>query len=958
MLESAFSFTPSDTDFIVEPDSSRTFTLSFFPGSQRDSLHFLAYFELVYDDYTIDTIVLRGIEIEPLITTATKEYDFGKVRVFKSRTDSIGVLTNIGNASVSLQEEDIIPSKPFTEVGNIGRLSGRSSKTIYCKFSPLVPGPASAYFYFMANQKRDSILITGIGALAKAIVTPNPINFGIVPSKTLRTITATLRDSGDFSLEIDTMKISGDTSFHILYPPNGTTPQGRFTLKPDSTVPIVMSFYTAELMGRAHNADLCIYYNDGTTDCVSLEAVEEAQYLQFAQSAIDFGKHRIKTHSVKPGVFRNGSNITLSVGAVTETSASNVFTLLDTLRPVNAQSTDSVSVDFFPQVRGYYTGYLHAFGNNIKTDSIPIRGIGAAPVPAFSDSIVRFGIVKLNASKTLPLLLFDTGDWDMTVTNIQIEGQDKDEFTYVKKGSGVVTSDNIAQQSFSEYDITFTPVRTIVLHTAKMIFTFEDGSTGIVILQGLDESPKMVLDADSINFGKVRIGLPAVSERVQIISTSLNILTAQNINLNTSAPAGTFAATDELTSQPAAGPVSVPSRTFYPFSISFKPPSIGPFTATFVTSGNDFRDGTETVYISGIGAAPIIILSSKTLDYGSLFAGYPGTRSFTLQDTGNWPLTVINVAVTGPNQADFTLRNIPPQFSIAETSQQTFIVDFKATTPYQSVQRTATITFTLDDNSTFSVNLIEQDIAPLPVDLAMDNTRARLTDYVTPCLRMRNTIPDSLNILDLKGIITYNPLVVDLDRSAISIGDELIKLGNWTVNLNSADPAGQISYELKGTGKPLSESGSLLHLKFTPHSGVVPGASTPLTHISFTFPLRSELSPLVTDGVIVIDSSCGNTHLISGSATANFIDQNTPNPFGKEDTHIPFDIAGDNTTVSIRVLDISGKEVAKVIDNVVFNQGHYITTVSSAAIPSAGTYFYEFRAGSGKPEYKKMVVNK
>jgi hypothetical protein len=90
--------------------------------------------------------------------------------------------------------------------------------------------------------------------------------------------------------------------------------------------------------------------------------------------------------------------------------------------------------------------------------------------------------------------------------------------------------------------------------------------------------------------------------------------------------------------------------------------------------------------------------------------------------------------------------------------------------------------------------------------------------------------------------------------------------------------------------------------------------------------------------------------------------QNMPNPFGSKsgnnETQIPFDIGFDNTPVTIRILDVSGHEVLRPIDNILFSQGRYTAKVNASSLGSNGTYFYEFRAGDAKPVFKKMVVSK
>lgn len=960
LYSAAFSFSPSDTDFIVEPDSSRVFTITFHPNvGSFDSLHLKGIFELVYDDYTKDTIILNGMEILPKIVSSNKVYDFGKVRTGLSKTSTVTMLRSISNnTTIRLQEEGVFPGPIFTEVGRIGQIEALQSVPFVAKFYPLQAGPDSAWAFWTASNKRDSVLLKGIGAVAKAIFTPPLLNFGIVPSNKAYTLVTTLLDSGDFPLRVDSMRISGPNAkdFTIISP--SQTPFVPFTIVEGTSVNINIRFITNDLTGGVHQATLCVYYDDGSKDCIPLEAIEEAQYLQYGQSSINFGMCRINTHTKLPAVFRNGSNVTLTVGAVSVSSPAKVFYVNGPLNPVKPQSKESVEVDFNPIVRGSYSGYLHAFGGDIKTDSIELRGIGAEPLPKFSDTVVDFGIVKLNILKLKEFSLLDTGDWPVKVINIELIEDSYNEFSYREKISQkAITTDSIPGQKYSTYEVTFKPAQIIVYHSAKMVFTFDDGTQGIVILKGYDESPKLVLDEDSVNFGKVRIGFPA-NQTVNIVSTSPDTLIAQNLNLVTVAPASTFS------SNPSSGPIMVMPRTFYatlsPVQLTFDPQAIGNFTAMLVSSGADISD--DTIFITGTGAAPKPMLSSLMLDFGTLFPGYSASRSFTLTDNGNWPLSVMKVDIIGANKADFTLRNIPQQFNIVEDSTANFIVDFLSTTPYQAVPRTAQIVFTMDDNSTFTVDMIEQDIAPITVDLKLDNTYARMGDDVYPCLRLKTELPDSLHVLDLKGTITYDPLIVDLDRNATVIGDLLSLLGNWNLIKSNTDLPGIFTYELQGSAAPLTKTGSLLRLKFKPHANVAAGSISPLQDKLFNFPLRTEFVTAITDGVIVIDSTCGNTHLLSSNVTANMVDQNTPNPFGANighnETQIPFDIGFDDVAVTIRILDMTGREVARPVDNVIFKRGRYAATVTAQMVGSSGSYFYEFRAADMKPVFKKMIINR
>ncbi|MEI8133723.1 MAG: choice-of-anchor D domain-containing protein [bacterium] len=962
--KAAFSFFPSDTDFIVEPDSSRAFTITFHPNIGSINYNLIhAYLRLHYDDNSIDTVVLVGTEVKPMVTSSNKFYDFGKVRIGLAKKADVTYLTNRSDAVETTPTEYILPSGPFSEVGVVGKMKPLQTLPVTCIFAPKTPGPASAYYYDYSGGRLDSVLLTGIGAVAKSIFNPNPISYGVVPSKTQRKIITTLRDSGDFELVIDSIRIVGDTSFHLAIVPNGLTPAipPADTLHPDSSIQIEVRYMNNDLTGAVHQATLCVYYHDGSSDCIPLEGIEEAQYLQFAQPSVDFGKVRINTSATKSALYHNGSNKALSVGTETVTPIGGPFSLTKGLPPVNAQLNDSSKVQFLPTSKGIYTGYLHATGGDIRTDSIQLRGIGAAPLPFFSTLELKFGIVPISGSSTLPLTLSDTGDWQAEVVNIELIGNNKDEFSYIKQSVGFTTRDTIEVLKYSTYLVTFKPTKVIVYHSARLRFTFDDGTTQPVELNGLDESPQMVVDLDTINFGKVRIGKPVTPVTINIISTAPKDLSVQSTTLITTAAAGTYVVTDKFTGTVPAPPLAVPSHTLYPLDVLFTPASIGAFSAKYIVSGPDMLGGSDTVFITGIGGAPRPIFSEITLDFGSLFPGFTGARSFTLADSGNMVLKIIAWTIAGPNAGDFTLRTIPSAFDIKEDSTLSFIVDYKASTPYQIQPRTAWILFTLDDSTTLRVDLMAQDIAPLPVDLRTDDAHARLSDYVIPSLRLVNTIPDSLTVLDIQGVITYDPLVVDLDRTGMQLGDELVRLGNWKLTTNASDPVGTITYELKGTGQPLSKAGSLLRLKFRPHTGVKLGSTSPLTNTTVSFPTHLELALQSVDGTVFIDSACGNTHLESGTATANMVDHNMPNPFGKNSggqTQIPFDIGFDNTPVTIRILDVSGQEVARPVDNVIFAQGRYTTRVDASSLNANGTYFYEFRAGDAKPVYMKMMVSK
>ena len=83
-----------------------------------------------------------------------------------------------------------------------------------------------------------------------------------------------------------------------------------------------------------------------------------------------------------------------------------------------------------------------------------------------------------------------------------------------------------------------------------------------------------------------------------------------------------------------------------------------------------------------------------------------------------------------------------------------------------------------------------------------------------------------------------------------------------------------------------------------------------------------------------------------------YLRQNYPNPFNTS-TNIRFELSVPNR-VTMKLFDINGREVATLVDNVLYNSGSYEIEWASGALPS-GVYIYRFHAGD-HVETKKMIL--
>ena len=961
-----FFYTPNDTYFVIDPGSSRKLTFWFNRKTGIEG-NFQVDFTLEYDNWggTIDKITLVGKEITPKTHLCDTLHNFGKVKVYGVKPDTITCVTNVANVPLPFSEYGILPSKPFSLSNIVGSIDPNSTIQVMGSFQPRVAGPAYAWFFVSANGRKDSVLLLGEGVIAKGIFTPPIADFKIVPSNRADIMAIGLSDSGSLPLRVIRYEITGPdkADFRVTQILQGglpitLSPFTPFTIKEDSLVEFKVRFITNAKTGAVHSAMLCVYYDDSTSDCMPLQAIEEAQYVQFAIASVDFGKVRVKKNLDKPATFRNGSNITLNVGKVEISPLNNVFSISDTLSPINKADTFNLRVNFHPTYTGKYAGWLVASGRDFKKDSIALRGEGAAPVIDFNykDSIMNFGIVKLTASSTLPqLTVSNLGNWQLNAINVFIRNDKYGEFSYSKIAGGGASNNTLIVDEVDSlnvingsYDVTFQPSVTSVYHSADLVFLLDDSSEHIVRLIGLDESPNLVLGEDTIKFGKVRIGRVG-SRTAHLINTSPETLTTMNVHLQSGV---------EYTATPL-GKIVVPPYLLnrqFAINVTFTPGTRKQVQAYLISDGGG-RVTQDTTVLLGTGANPVATFTPSTeLNFGGVLYSTTATPTFNLHNTGNWIFRTIKFDMSGPNAADF-IPSVPQIFSIEEDSSRNFSVSFTATTPFQIADRTATIVFMLDDSSEVRYDLKAHDNEPFKTDLRFDNVSARIGDIVYPYLRLVNVVPDTLNVNHLKGTITYDATVVNL----VSVRSSDALVNTWTLTPAQSPEAtpGVYAYEMTSATDHLHNPVAILRLEFKPLDKDRPGAQTTLTHSDFSYPGRKEVEALLTDGVIVIDSACGNTHLLSGTATGTFVDQNHPNPFSiaMGSSTIPFDIGSDDVAVTIRILDMTGREVARPIDNQSFKRGRYSVVVDALQFTS-GSYFYEFHAGSLKPQIKKMVIGK
>jgi hypothetical protein len=945
--QSAFQLIPSDNTFLLDPDSSRTFTIIFAPGTGPEGPR-AAWLQLNFDDDSVQTVDLLGYEIEPKLVLGRNLIDFGKVRVGNTEIDTVSIRNN-GNVTLLLNPPPFVAplNAPFSTVTPPSSLGPLVHDSVRVAFTPAHHGYAAAWLRTTAGGQFDSVYLIGFGGIPYPTLTRDTIDFGILPANYPSTLFTVLGDSGDYPVKVTQILISGPNASDFTIPSNGVTPSAPFSVPDSGQQTIDIQFVTSLKLGQQHIAYLGITFEDGTHDTVVLLAREQSQYVEFASKTLAFGKVRVKTKSAPlVAVFSNGSSQKLTVHSIYVAQADTVYWPSDTISTVPAEDTAGLPIYFEPLKRGYFTGYLHASSGSIRPDSVLLTGTGAAPVAQFSQRTVACGPIKIGLSTVSPLTLTNIGDWPL-ITSFAIRNDAYNDFS-ISLATSTNAIDTVQPGDSLNFAITFKPSVPRLLHTADLVFTYDDSTTDTIKLTGEDIYGKIVLDSSAINFGKVRVNTNA-QESVHLVNTSPATLTANSVQLTSALPPFTSS---------VSGTVTLPSRTSAPIAITFAPKTRGAFAAQLLADGGDMQN--DTLPIAGIGVAPVPQFSVALMDFGNLYFGITGVQTATLTNIGDFPLTVTGVSIRGVNYTDFTPEaSLPQSFVLQPGDSLVFNIDFAPTTPLQVAARTSDLIFTQDDGTTFFLPLTELDKAPAGMVIGFKDFLVRPGDVFYDDLLLETPIPAAANLRDLSGTFTFDTTVARL----LSIERGWVDSSSlWTVThtVTKLGKVESVSYDVNSGTDTISGSGSLLRLQFEANSTASVGSETSVTHSTILFANNNQIIPQAIAGVIVIDSTCGSTHLESGGeALASFVQQNSPNPFGgmsgTTSTSIPFDVGADNIPVTIRIFDVTGKEVLRPLDGQMLLNGHYTVIVPSSALGS-GIFFYEFQAAGGKPEVKKMIV--
>jgi hypothetical protein len=264
--------------------------------------------------------------------------------------------------------------------------------------------------------------------------------------------------------------------------------------------------------------------------------------------------------------------------------------------------------------------------------------------------------------------LTNSGEASLTVTGIGIAGANPGDYSQTNNCPGTL----IAGFSCS-IAVTFKPLTTGSLPASVSISDNAAGSPQTVTLAGTGKpgtTPEVTFTPSILNFPNVPINTTSASQASTLTNTGAAALTITSI-----AASNTVGADFAQTNNCPLTPKTIAVNGTCTITVTFTPTSTINQTAAITVTDNT-PNGSDSLPLTGNGAAPAVNLSATTLAFGNQAHGTTSaSKTVTLENSGNLALTINSITAT----KDYNIVNNNCPSSLGPGLTCTFGVTFSPT---------------------------------------------------------------------------------------------------------------------------------------------------------------------------------------------------------------------------------------------------------------------------------------
>jgi hypothetical protein len=713
----------------------------------------------------------------------------------------------------------------------------------------------------------------------------------------------------------------------------------------------------------------------------------------------------------------------LTITSASFATASLAYTILSgpengTVIPVGDSA--QYAIQFLPFSNGVATDSFVVVTNGADsgTQQINMTGIGAVPEVAYSSTSMFRGVdVELTDTSSVQYLYVNAittpGGGPLTVNSVSFIGLNASDYfiTHLPPEGGIPPGgvDSIGVQFVPSLE--GLPDAHMVINTnAKNIPSDTVSMDGVGILPHLaiDSAKSWPLPAE-VNFDSVQLGSDSTIT-VQLWNSGSDTLAIEQNYFQSNDPDFTFVPlTGRDTLIPPGGTQNL-KVTFTPIQQGTRLATIRIRTNIPNTETTPPQDTSEFIInVIGIGVPTGKLVITGPSTNGNILLDKVVCATDTFWNTGDAPITIDSIAITGPNAADFNATYPALPFTIASNSSLTFSV---CAEPSDTGTETAIITAYGSSNESPA-------IAALPVavygQLIADTgiiTQAFLSQSCGPdteIVTVTNTgnigeayfasvsggtnpndftvLPPTTSLTESSGgiatfTIVFTPSTTSLETTNLSItGGSVISMtisatgsaaaiaGSGTAPVTMIGAVDTFTATINNTGTcPWTPGAGQIASDpaFTYLSGgttPIPGGGSALDTFTYipteqgtdnaTVNFPNQVGTSIPAAFVTLTGASSTAGVAEIEVSDGFsLEQNYPNPFnGTSNIQITLPTG---CLLHLAVIDVEGQVVQTVL-NQHYDAGSFEITLDAAGLAS-GTYYYQMTAGDVTLTRQMVVV--
>jgi hypothetical protein len=669
--------------------------------------------------------------------------DFGNVRRDSSKSAGV-IVKNYSDTVLTVSDITFVGTDADNYVADTTSffLAVYDSLPITASFTPDRSGLFSAYMRLESDQARDSVSLTGRGVVPNIYVSDDQLDFEDVVLGDSLELTFTVTNTGTDTLKI--YEISTVTSFYSIGTIGLAIPPAL-----NQTIDVLFKPDTS----RFYQDTITIHSNDPDPGdnpyTIALSGMGKGPLISVDVEHLDFKQVRVSEDSVISFTIANLGNADLTVTALNiEGLDKDYYTINNETFPLiisPAAGNAEISVTYTPIARETNSALLEIAHNDLLADTIKLSlaGQGIAPELTVELDSLYFGKVALDSSKTQPIFIHNTGEVNLVVTEVRLNGSDKEAFAIASDVSKDLV---IPVNNSAKIDFTFNPKKANYAWIEVELQSDDPlDSIKYVKLSGIGTVPHIWITSENLDFG--RIAKDSDSTRNIYIKNTGDaplFIWKDSVSIAPEQPKAFYC---NLTKDYLIAPGD--SSDWIP--ITFTPPDSFHYQHQLLITSNDKANNPAYIQLSGSGFDPsqpvIQVKPAQTLDFASAIITQEKDSTVIISNIGDKTLVITKIEVLPDNHPEFDFAYPSLPLTLLPHQSDFVSVTFKPKRPYG--KRTVHLRIASNDATAaiYDLNIVAQSIK--------DSSSAEIS--LDPSSNMLvNGIEDTL-----KFVITDEEVLID-----------------------------------------------------------------------------------------------------------------------------------------------------------------------------------------------------